>query len=154
MPHFDGLLLNHPRSPKNVRHAASVAIDRNGYVRLPGELDVRALELHERFGARERTDHGPSQGAVDRLRSVTRVLDLDRGRRRLRVPRQTKDDRQPPGTPGFLGRLHRELVTNLWMGWDDEHGSRIHHGVIAGPVLMVHVAVEDVGDDLLRQVRM
>src|SRR5207245_4554290 len=89
MPHFDGLLLNHPRSPKNVRHAASVAIDRNGYVRLPGELDVRALELHDRFVARVRTDQRPSQGAVDRLRSVTRVLDLEPRRRPLRVPLQT-----------------------------------------------------------------
>src|SRR5438445_11649740 len=97
MPYFDGLLLNHPRSSENVRHPPPAVINRNGYVRLPGELDVRALELHDRFGVRERTDHGPSQGAVDRLRIVTCVLDVDRGRRRLRVVWQLKSDRQLPG---------------------------------------------------------
>src|SRR5438128_10035255 len=74
MPYLHGLLLDHPRSSENVRHPPSVVIDRNGYVRLPCERDVRALELHERFGARERTDHGPSHGAVDRLGCVTASL--------------------------------------------------------------------------------
>jgi len=39
------------------------------------------------------------------------------------------------------------------MSGDDEHGSWRKHGVRA-PVLVVHVSIEHVGDDLLCQVRM
>ena len=77
MPHLDWLLLNHPRTSKDIGNAESPMVDGERNVRLPGELEVRAFELHECFGPRRRSNHGASHRAIDGLRRVSRILYLD-----------------------------------------------------------------------------
>ncbi len=45
-------------------------------------------------------------------------------------------------------------MTYLIVCRDDEHGSRGKHGVRAAAVLVMHIPIEDIGDDLLRQMGM
>src|SRR6266571_532352 len=74
MPHLDRLLLNHAGAPEDVRHTAPLALDGDRHVRLPRELDVRALELHERLGPSEGADHGALRRAVEGLRRIPGIL--------------------------------------------------------------------------------
>src|SRR5713226_5869410 len=131
----------------------SPASDLERDVRLLGEGDIGALKPHCAVRPRKRTDHRATDGAVVGLHHVPGFLDLYRGHRRFRMPRQAKHDGQPPRVVAFPSRLQRQPVTNLFVCRDDQHRPGGKVGVMTGRIFVMQVPLEDVRDDLLRLVR-
>src|SRR6266705_1196917 len=89
---FDRDVVDHPGALQHVRHRAAIVTDSEEPGGGPRELDVRALQTGRRIRPSERADDGLLNRSIGTFLCVTRRLDLDRGRRRFRVPRQADDD--------------------------------------------------------------
>src|SRR6266571_449226 len=148
---FDRDVVDHPGALQHVRHRAAIVTDSEEPGGGPRELDVRALQTGRRIRPSERADDGLLNRSIGTFLCVTRRLDLDRGRRRFRVPRQADDDRQPARTLAFQ---HLHIVRNFLVCREDRDRSRGQRLPPAGVVHVVDLPVHQVDDDLLGLVGM
>src|SRR5207245_2569120 len=77
------------------------------------------FQTGRRIRASERADDRLLNRSIGTFLCVSRRLDLDRGRRRFRVPWQADDDRQPARTLAFQ---HLHVVRNFLVCREDRHG--------------------------------
>src|SRR5712691_2672829 len=143
---FERHVVDHAGATQHVRDRPAVQSDPKETGGLSGELDVRAFETRRTVGAGERSDDRLLDRPVGSLGRVARRLDLNRGRRRFRVPGQADDDRQPASS---FPLQHLEIVRNFLVGREDGDGPRGERLAPTGGVHVVDLPLDQIDDDLL-----